>query len=261
MKAALNGGLNLSVLDGWWDECYDGANGWAIPSADGVADQERRDEIEATALYDLLGRSVAPLFYDVAGDGMPRRWLEMVAETLRLLGPRLQASRMVQQYVSDLYLPAALASRELEDGEPGRYAGVRQLAAWTERVRRAWPGVRVELVEADDVEQRPGASLTVRASIALGELSPSDVTVEVVYGRAGEHDEITDPVSAAMTPDGEQEAGQDVRYTGVAELGRPGPFGYTVRVLPSHPLLAEPAELGLVTVPAPPAGMVNGDLR
>jgi starch phosphorylase len=261
MKAALNGGLNLSVLDGWWDECYDGANGWAIPSADGVADQERRDEIEASALYDLLGRSVAPLFYDVAADGMPRRWLEMVAETLRLLGPRLQATRMVQQYVSELYVPAAMASRALGGGEAERYAGARQLAAWTERVRRAWPGVRIEHVEADDAEQRPGANLTVRAIIALGELSPADVTVEVVYGRAGEHDEITDPVSAVMTADGEQEPGQGVRYSGVAELGRPGPFGYTVRVLPCHRLLAEPAELGLVTVPAPPAGMLNGDLR
>ena len=89
MKAALNGGLNLSVRDGWWDEWFDGGNGWAIPSADGVDRPDRRDELEAAALYDLLGQSVAPLFYDRGADGLPRRWLEMVAHTLRTLGPKV----------------------------------------------------------------------------------------------------------------------------------------------------------------------------
>ena len=87
MKAALNGALNVSVLDGWWDEWFDGENGWAIPSADSVTDQERRDAVEAAALYDLLGRSVAPMFYDRGPDGLPRRWLEMVTHTLRDAGP------------------------------------------------------------------------------------------------------------------------------------------------------------------------------
>ena len=258
MKAALNGALNLSILDGWWDEWFDGHNGWAIPSADRVDDPERRDELEASALYDLLGQSVAPLFYDRGPDGLPGRWLEMVAHTLRTLGPRAQATRMVREYVTDLYLPAARSSRTLADGGP-EYAGARQLAAWRDRVTKAWPGVTIEHVEADESAQSPGARLVVRASVALGELSPDDVTVQVVYGPAGEDDEITDPSFADLAPEGG--AGAVVRYAGTAELGRPGPFGYTVRVLPRHPLLAGPAEMGLVTVPVTPAGMVNGDLR
>src|SRR6202041_3376021 len=116
MKSALNGGLNLSIRDGWWDEWYDGENGWEIPSADGVADPERRDELESAALYDLLGQTVAPLFYDAGPDGLPRRWLEMVGHTLRALGPRVQASRMVREYVEELYIPAAQASRALSEG-------------------------------------------------------------------------------------------------------------------------------------------------
>ncbi len=258
MKAALNGGLNLSVLDGWWDEWYDGANGWAIPSADGVSDPLRRDELEASALYDLLGQSVAPLFYDTGSDGFPRRWLEMVADTLRTLGPRAQATRMVRQYVTDLYLPAARASRALADGAPaGQYAGARDLAAWKQRVIKAWPAVRIDHVEADDGEQSPGAMLTVRASVALGELSPDDVTVEVVYGTAGDQDEIIEPISAALTLEGQPGSDTVARYCGEAELGRPGPFGYTVRVLPRHPMLAGPAEMGLVTMPVAPGGMVS----
>ena len=266
MKAALNGGLNLSVLDGWWDEWFDGADGWAIPSADGVTDPARRDELEAAALYDLIGQSVAPLFYDRDGDGAPRRWLEMVAHTLRTLGPKAQATRMVRQYVTDLYVPAARSSAALAAdgsaaGGAGGFAGARGLAAWKQRVTAAWPGVRVEHVETDDGDLTPGGCLTIRASVALGDLSPADLAVEVVYGQAGDSDEILDPVRSALVLDGEPGHDGVARYVGRAELGEPGPFGYTVRALPSHPLLSNPAELGLVTVPAATAGMVNGDLR
>jgi len=260
MKAALNGALNLSILDGWWDEWFDGHNGWAIPSADGVADPERRDELEASALYDLLGQSVAPLFYDRGPDGLPGRWLEMVAHTLRTLGPKAQATRMVREYVTQLYLPAARSSEALADGGPG-FAGARELAAWKDRVTKAWPGVAIEHVEADDGEQSPGASLVVRASVALGALSPDDVTVQLVYGPAGDDDEIAAPAFADLELEAEPSGASPARYAGEAELGRPGPFGYTVRVLPRHPLLASPAEMGLITLPDAPAGMTNGDLR
>ncbi len=258
MKSALNGGLNLSVRDGWWDEWYDGANGWAIPSADGVTDPARRDEVEAAALYDLIGQSVAPLFYESADGGPPRRWLEMVAHTLRTLGPKAEATRMVRDYVAELYLPAARSSRALAQPD---FSAARELAAWQERVVKAWHTIRIEHVEAEEGEQRPGALLTVRATVALGELTPDDVTVQVVYGRAGDEDEITNPSYAGLALEGVPGSQPVARYAGQIELGGPGPFGYTVRVLPRHRLLASTAELGLVTIPPAPAGMTNGDLR
>jgi starch phosphorylase len=264
MKSALNGGLNLSVRDGWWDEWYDGADGWSIPSADGVANPDRRDELESAALYDLLGQTVAPLFYDAGPDGLPRRWLEMVGHTLRALGPRVQASRMVRDYVTELYLPAARASRALTDGSavaPGSFAAAKELATWKRRVTRAWGGVAIEHVEALDGNQGPGGKLVVRASIRLGKLTPDDVTVEVVYGRVGDDDEILGPDCNELTVEGPPGEDGVARYAGEAELGRPGPFGYTVRVMPRHRLLASPAELGLVTLPEVPVGMTTGDLR
>jgi starch phosphorylase len=268
MKSALNGGLNLSVRDGWWDEWYDGADGWAIPSADGVEDPERRDELESNALYDLLGLTVAPRFYDTGPDGLPRRWLEMVGHTLRALGPRVQASRMVRQYVEELYIPAAQASRALSEGvvaddstgRPEPFAAARELAAWKRRVTRAWGGVRIEHVEGEDGDQGPGGSLVVRATVALGGLSPDDVSVEVVYGRVGDADEILNPAVSSLTLEEGPEDGV-ARFLGKAELGRPGPFGYTLRVVPRHRLLASAAELGLVTLPEAPAGLTTGDLR
>ncbi|HUC59194.1 MAG TPA: alpha-glucan family phosphorylase [Streptosporangiaceae bacterium] len=262
MKAALNGALNLSILDGWWDEWFDGENGWAIPSADSVTDQDRRDAVESTALYDLLGQSVAPMFYDRGADGLPGRWLEMVAHTLRVLGPKTQATRMVRQYTTDLYLPAAHSSRALA-GPPDSagFPGAAEFAGWKQRVEQAWPSVMIELVETDDGEQSPGEKLAVRAGVALGELSPGDVSVEVVYGRVGGDDEITDPVYSELVLESEPGADAVAWYSGEAVLGQPGPFGYTVRVLPKHRLLTGPAELGLVRLPVAPVGLVNGDLR
>jgi starch phosphorylase len=262
MKAALNGALNLSVLDGWWDEWYDGGNGWAIPSADGVSDPGRRDALEATGLYDLLGDSVAPLFYDSGSDGLPHRWLEMVAHTLRTLGPKAQATRMVRDYVAGLYLPAARSSQALAAAGPaGPFDGARQLAAWKARITNAWPQVRIEHVEVDDTDQSPGSALAVRASVTLGELAPDDVAVQIVYGRADEKDEIIAPAFGDLQLEEPPTVGAPARFAGEVRLGRPGPFGYTVRVLPSHPLLSSTAELGLATYPVATAGMSGGDLR
>jgi starch phosphorylase len=257
MKVALNGGLNLSVRDGWWDEWYDGGNGWEIPTADGVEDPSRRDELEASALYELISKSVAPLFYDSAADGVPLGWVEMVRHGLRSLGPLVQADRMVGDYVTKLYAPAARASRALAVGNSGT---ARELALWKARVRQGWSGVRVEHVEADGAEPSLGAVLDVRVTTSLGDLSAQDVCVELVHGRLGDDDELVEPSYVALTADDSAQP-PHTRFSGSVELGQPGPFGYTVRVLPSHPLLASRADLGLVAYPEGPAGMSTGDLR
>ncbi|MFE6054977.1 alpha-glucan family phosphorylase [Kitasatospora sp. NPDC056446] len=273
MKAALNGCLNLSVLDGWWDEWYDGRNGWAIPTADesgGVLDPdsgeaERRDDIEAAALYDLIEDEVAARFYDRDADGLPHHWIAMVRHTLVTLGPKVLAGRMVREYVERLYAPAALAQRELSAGRPpgGRFTAARELAVWKAKVREAWPAVRVEHVEADcpAEAQELGSALALRVQVALGTLDPADVEVQVVSGRVDESDGISDACLLALKPVGGPDLDGRTRYEGSLELCRTGPFGYTVRVLPAHPRLASPAELGLVALPAESAGMDAGLLR
>jgi starch phosphorylase len=259
MKSALNGGLNLSIRDGWWDEWYDGTNGWAIPTADGVDDPDRRDELEATALYDLIEHEVADRFYDRAGDGLPRRWMEMVKHTLTSLGPKVLAGRMLRDYVVGLYLPAARAAHVLSADSQ---AAAKAFAAWRLKVTKAWPGVRVEHVEASGIGDTPevGASLELRATIALGELEPGDLLVEAAYGRVGPHDELIHPHHLELTAGDVDDDGR-AHYSGVVPLDRTGAFGYTVRVVPHHPLAAAKAELGLIAVPEEPAGMTNGTLR
>jgi starch phosphorylase len=259
MKSALNGGLNLSIRDGWWDEWYDGTNGWAIPSADNLDDTDRRDALEAGALYELVEDHVAALFYDRGGDGLPRRWLEMVKHTLASLGPKVVAGRMLRDYVTELYAPAALSARRLA---ADAYAGARDLASWKQRVAKAWSGVGVEHVESSGVDDSPhvGARLTVRAVVALGELSAGDVAVEVVYGRVDASDSLVDPSHIELTAVEHIENGR-LRYTVEVPLDRTGAFGYSVRVVPRHEMLDTRAEMGLIALPPAPPGMTNGDLR
>jgi starch phosphorylase len=245
MKAALNGGLNLSILDGWWDEWYDGNNGWAIPSADGVDDPDTRDDIEANALYDLLENEVAPRFYDHDENGVPIRWIEMLRHTLKSLGPKVLSSRMVRDYVDQLYTPAAVSARSVNS----TFAGARELAEWKGRVRQGWSGVGVDHVETDGLPDIPeiGCSIRVRAFVSLGSLAPGDVVVQVVHGRVKNEDEITDQKVDSLELAESYEHGRH-RYEGSLDLDRAGAFGYTVRILPKHEGLAGPAEMGLVAV-------------
>ncbi|WP_181312809.1 alpha-glucan family phosphorylase [Nocardioides campestrisoli] len=246
MKAALNGGLNLSILDGWWDEWYDGSNGWAIPSADGIDDPDRRDDLEAAALYDLIEHEVAPRFYDVDDDGVPTRWLEMVRHTITSLGPKVLATRQVRDYVRELYAPAARQARLLD----GAYEGARDLASWKQRVREQWPSVHVEHVESVDPgdSAEVGSELSLHAYVALGGLAPDDVEVQVVHGRTGHEDELTDFSVVPMSLVESYENGRH-RFDAALALDHAGPFGYTVRVVPKHRALASVAELGLVALP------------
>nr|WP_206313720.1 alpha-glucan family phosphorylase [Streptomyces coryli] len=246
MKAALNGCLNLSIRDGWWDEWYEPDFGWAIPTADGSAtDDERRDELEAAAIYTLLEERVTPRFYDTDGGGLPRRWIDMVRQTLVHLGPKVLAGRMVREYVERLYAPAARAHRTLTSDIAS------ELAAWKARVRAAWPRVAVEHVEASaqPAAAELGSTLNLRVRVTLGELAPDDVEVQAVAGRVDAGDRISEATVVSLKPS----AGPDLEgrwvFEGPLSLDRTGAFGYTVRILPGHRLLASPAELGLVAVP------------
>lgn len=250
MKSALNGGLNLSIRDGWWDEWYDGENGWEIPTADGLADENRRDDIEAAALYNLLEQSVTPTFYDRDDKGVPTRWVEMVRHTLQALGPKVLASRMVRDYTEKYYAPAAQSFRRTSapiDGLP--FGAARDLSAYRQRVREAWPKIQVTDVDSTGLPDTPllGSDLTLTATVALAGLKPDEVDVQAVLGRVDAADALQDPIAVDMVHSGSGDGGTDV-FSTTTPLPVAGSVGYTVRVLPHHPLLAGDNELGLVTL-------------
>ncbi len=250
MKSALNGGLNLSIRDGWWDEWYDGENGWEIPTADGLTDETRRDDLEAAALYDLLENSVTTKFYDRDEHGVPTRWVEMVRHTLQTLGPKVLASRMVRDYTEKYYAPAAQSlHRTIEpiDGVP--FGAARQLASYRQRAHDAWPKIQITDVDSYGLPDTPllGSQLTLTATVQLAGLRPDEVVVEAVVGRVDAGDSLVNPTTVPMAHTGTADGGNDV-FSTTTPLPVAGPVGYTVRVLPHHPLLAADNELGLVTL-------------
>lgn len=246
MKAALNGSLNLSILDGWWAEFYDEENGWAIPSADSAGDGAERDRLEANSMYDLIEHQIAPRFYDRGADGVPLRWVEGIRHTLATLSPALSADRMVREYVERLYVPAATAGRVIS---ADAYQPARELAAWKARIIAAWPKVQVTHVESGGVDTVPqvGDELHLRATVDIDGLDAGDLSVEVVYGRAREGDTLENVTHAPLelVPTG---PGTPTVFAGTVPLSRAGSFGYTVQVVPKHPLLASPSEMGLIAV-------------
>jgi starch phosphorylase len=244
MKAALNGALNLSIRDGWWDEWFDGENGWAIPSAEGVEDVDHRDDLEAAALYDLIENEVAPRFYDVDENFIPKRWVELMRHTLTSLGPKVQATRMVREYVDTLYRPAAHSGRQLNSD----YDGAMKLAEWKQRVRAGWSDVTIEHVDSGAAEVfEMGERLRLRVFVSLGSLSADDVDVQVVHGQVDESDRLREPEVTSLVVTESYEPGRH-RFEGEVRLDHTGAFGYTIRVVPRHELLAGGAELGLATL-------------
>ncbi|HUQ63717.1 MAG TPA: alpha-glucan family phosphorylase [Acidimicrobiales bacterium] len=247
MKAAFNGALNCSVLDGWWAECYDGRNGWAIPSASGADDVESagdphnghsRDEFEASALFDLLEREIVPLFYDRRDSASPPAgWLNRVRASLRSLGWFVPASRMVRDYASELYEPAAARNGMMTGSD---YDAARSLAAWKAKLRTEWHGIRIDSVQSQPATPQLGETCTVAVSVNLGGLEPEDVTVELLHGSAGDSSELLAPaVEPMVLADGVWRASWAPETSGRQ--------GFTVRVVPSHPHLPSFGELGLVT--------------
>jgi glycogen phosphorylase len=253
MKSALNGGLNLSIRDGWWDEWYDGENGWEIPSADGVADEDRRDDLESSGLYKLLEEAVAPKFYERDEHGVPPRWIEMVRHTVQTLGPKVLASRMVRDYVEQYYTPAAQSLRKTiapaEDGGGAEFGAARELAAYRRRAQEAWPSIVITDVDSTGLPDSPvlGSKLTLTATVQLAGLAPDEVTVQALVGRVDASDALLEPITVEMSYTGTAEGGYQV-FSTTTPLPLAGSVGYTVRVLPHNPMLTASNELGLVTL-------------
>lgn len=247
-KAVLNGALHCSVLDGWWAECFEPArngseaNGWAISSAEAVADESRRAEIEANSLFELLETQIVPLYHDSSDAGVPSGWVERVLSSLATLGPFVSAHRMVRDYVADLYLPAAQRAIQLSsDG----FAGARELAAFRTRLERCWHQVHVDSLDADESVADLGAAREVFAVVALGELGTDDVDVQLVVGHVGQSGELETPTISSMEVAEHLDDGH-VRFRGAAVADTAGRMGVSVRVVPRHHLVDTPVELGMV---------------
>jgi starch phosphorylase len=247
MKAAYNGVLNCSVLDGWWDELYEPDVGWAIPSAEWEEDEAHRDALEAGELFKLLETQVVPLFYRRDANGLPAEWLVKVKAAVARLGPAVESTRMLREYVERYYEPMAVRSEHLRADHDTR---ARHLVRWKRKVALAWPEVSVTSVTEGGGARELGQPLEVSATIDLGPLGPADVEVQLLHGAVDLDDELRSVTPTPMTHAGAVDGSPLQRYIGTLAPDTAGEFGYTVRVIPAHEDLTSFAELGLIAFPA-----------
>jgi starch phosphorylase len=239
-KAGLNGVPSCSILDGWWEEGYNDANGWAIGEQREYFDDETRDETDAQALYDILEHQIVPAYFDHGLDGVPHLWVGVMKEAIRTLAPAFSMRRMLKEYTTQLYIPAL---RQGQRTDAANFELARELATWKRHVARAWGEVGVHAEGPRDGQVALGQPLTVSALVRLGPLSPEDVAVELVAG-LDDNGVLREQRVIPMHLAGEADDGQR-RYTAQLAADANGSLVYGVRVLPQHVGLADPFELGL----------------
>jgi starch phosphorylase len=243
MKAAMNGVINLSVLDGWWGEGYEGDNGWAIKPESLVLDPQRRDHEEAHTLYEILQDHVLPLYYVRSDAGYPLEWTRMAKRSIASVMPRFTAARMINEYVAKFYRPAAQQGRQFAEQQ---YATAAKVAAWKARVRDAW--AKVALRRLDTPKQRIGfgENIAVEVGAKLDGLAPEDIVVELLMtrpdGESGDERVLKYPLLATGKVNG---AGEQVFALDLAPA-LCGKLDYRIRAYPRPEALADPFEMGLM---------------
>ena len=247
MKIVVNGGINLSVLDGWWCEAYQRHNGqntgWAIGNGEEYEDHTYQDEVESRNLYELIENEVVPTFYRRGPDGLPREWIAMMKASMEKLCPLFNTNRMVEEYTERFYLPSILQWNWLQAGQ---WAEARTLSSWRAMVRAAWKDVRIVAMSSDQgVQRRVGDKLKVQVLVALGALSPDDVSVELYYGPLNPEGEIVNAGTMMMHPCGANQGGHYI-FDGSVPCGTTGQHGLSVRVMPYHRGLLDKFNVGLV---------------
>jgi len=242
MKAQANGSLNLSVLDGWWDEGYHRDFGWSIGHGEVYQDYGAQDSIESRDLYNLLEEEIIPLFYQRGQDDIPRGWVEKMRSGLRRLVPVFNSHRMVQEYVNRYYLPCSMRFQALsQDG----FTDAKNLALWRQKIMTCWHEIAIrEVSSPESLDVTAGRELEAQAKIELGSLTPDDVTVEAYYGSLDHDGDFSDremiPLQAEGLADGLY------TFSGKIPCRKTGRFGYTVRITPSKERLENRFAMGLV---------------
>jgi starch phosphorylase len=244
MKICGNGGLNLSILDGWWVEGYDGDNGWAIGAGEEYTDLAYQDEVESRALLDLIEQDIAPTFYKRDANGLPREWIRRMKRSIMTLVPVFNTNRMVEEYAERCYVPSARRAAALTgDG----LRGAKELAAWRRRVAADWNQVRVTAVDAPTNElMRVGGTFPVTVRVHLGPFKPDDVEVQLCHGVLDAMGDLAEPRALALAPTGDAN-GDGTAFAGALPCRTSGQFGFSVRVLPKHANLPHLFETALVT--------------
>jgi starch phosphorylase len=246
MKSAPNGGINLSVLDGWWREGYNGSNGWAIGAEINNGTTEFQNEVDASSLYQLLENQIVPLYYAKPDGKLPLAWLQLMRESIRSVTPVFNTQRTVREYTEKLYIPAAQAYGNFSRDSCG---AATHLSQWKTQMRKDWPQVQISDVQVANKDRQSilvGESLQISARVHLGAVDPKHVRVEAYHGEVDNGD-IRNPAATVLDQNGQADANGNYIYQGRIPASESGAYGFSVRVVPTHPCLMQAHELRLIT--------------
>ncbi len=256
MKAAVNGVLNMSTADGWWCEGYTPEGGWIIGVGDNCDDVDYQDVVESQAIYDMLENEVIPLYYTRSADNLPRAWIRRVKNSIKWIAPRFNTHRMVAEYTQRFYHPSAAKWCYLNGEECSK---AKAFSDWKAQMKNDWPELAVSdvIMEVQNDEGRQevnpkqpllkvGSQLSIRARIKLGKIQPNDVSVELYHGPVDNWENIKDGSAVRMDYENTAEQNGEHWFVGSMPCSETGQRGVTVRVLPKHPDLTNPYEMGLI---------------
>jgi starch phosphorylase len=246
MKSAPNAGINLSVLDGWWREGYNGNNGWAIGAEIDNGTVEFQNEVDANSLYQLLENQIIPLYYAKPDGKLPLAWLQLMRESIRSVTPVFNTQRMVQEYTERLYIPAA---KSHEDFSRDNCGAATQLSRWKAQMRKDWPQVQISDVQVANKDRQNilvGESLEISARVHLGAVDPKHVRVEAYHGEVDNSD-IRNPTATVLNQSSQADGNGNYSYHGSVPASESGTYGFSVRVVPTHPHMMQAHELRLIT--------------
>ncbi len=245
MKVIANGGLNFSVLDGWWDEAFDPKYGWKIGNGEEYADPDYQDEVESRLIYDTLEKEIVPLFYERGEDQLPRKWISMMKASMRDLGPIFNTNRMVEEYTTKFYLTADKKRNYLKENN---WAKAKEFTIWKSNLLKNWN--QIKFVDAkvlrEDSEIKVDSKYALSAEVYLGELTPDDVEVQIYYGKVDEKEDTTNNYAITMRHVSSDKEKKTHKFEGEIVCKSTGHFGFTFRILPKHELLINPFELSVI---------------
>ncbi|HYF52138.1 MAG TPA: alpha-glucan family phosphorylase [Planctomycetota bacterium] len=245
MKAAANGALNCSILDGWWCEGYDGQNGWAIGRGEEYTDLEYQDEVESRALYDLLEKQIIPLFYDRTTDDLPREWIRRMKRAMNMAAGQFSTHRMVREYFEQFYAPSGEQWHAINDEG---HKGARDLWDWKMALFQKWAQIRVVSVDSEQQEGLAvGSALKIRTKVHLGPVPPDSVQVQAYMGPLSDKGGVELGRALPLDYNGNGSAPGVYDYQGTIPCEMSGRFGFEIRVLPKNPRLTSPFIPSLIT--------------
>jgi len=239
-KAAINGVINLSVLDGWWGEGYNGENGWAITPHGPDFERGYRDREESSELLDILEKQVLPLYYERNGHGYSEGWVKKSKASMKSTLPQFNAQRMVMDYVRRYYTPARQLNLVMSGND---YARAREVAAWRSKLDASWPRVRLRRLDEARGEIRAGEPLIIHVAATLDKLTPDEVLVECLVGNETETGQFIKLDTHVFQPGKRLDSGETL-FTLNLVPRLPGLQHYKIRMFPFHPALAHRYEAG-----------------